>query len=734
MTDTDQDVLLAPKLANVNSQAPDRPSLDEIHSLIQQFGPLVRLHPDEKYLMDEPEALLATGQCALVAGLVQNETSYDGFTQTILSSEAVSSGRTLLDAVARAKQGPQAGNRAFRYWLNIPDSLKPGNMARAKAQVRVKAWAQGGIDLQFWFFYGFNGPGKFQVKFSHQEEPQRYELDSIGRHYGDWEHVTIRLARPQPSAPWQLRNVYLSRHDFTIWANVLSQLQIVGQHPVVYAARDSHAHYIDPGLHLYERLSKTDAGVTTATVDAYDLTADGGIQFEAWKPEHYAIIASDFAEHDVSSPAWASFDSRWGQYEKLSYTYHLTFAGATVYSHPYETVESGPSGPLQHDPGGGLAAEWASDNMGQGYGALSWLVGDIAGDGKSKIIQPWGNGSRLGMIVYGGDGFGGLTQTWATDNMDDNGPGAVTWLAADIDGDRKTEIIQGWRNGSSLGFIVYGSDGRGGLTTLWGTGDMGQGPGALTWLLADVNGDGKPEIVQPWANGSSLGLIVYGSDGGKGLRCLWGTSDVGQGPGAVAWLVGDFNGDGRDEIVQAWANHDSLGFITYGSKDSQDKNELKVLWSTDNMQQGPGAVTWQAADINGDGKTEIIQGWANGSQLGFIVYGSDGRGGLKVLSATDHTGDEGPGAVAWQVGDFSGSGKPELLQLWANNGFNLAMILYGSDGKDGLTKLWGSPDLGEGPGALAWLQGRFNGLDNQLVQAWKSGSNLGLIAYSKSTE
>ena len=40
---------------------------------------------------------------------------------------------------------------------------------------------------------------------------------------------------------------------------------------------------------------------------------------------------------------------------------------------------------------------------------------------------------------------------------------------------------------------------------------------------------------------------------------------MGQGPGAVAWLVDDFNGDRKDEIVQAWANGSSLGMIVYGT-------------------------------------------------------------------------------------------------------------------------------------------------------------------------
>src|ERR1700726_4159130 len=136
------------------------------------------------------------------------------------------------------------------------------------------------------------------------------------------------------------------------------------------------------------------------------------------------------------------------------------------------------------------------------------------------------------------------------------GIGAVSWLSGDVNGDGKAEIIQPWANGASLGMIVYGWSGTA-MTTLWGTGDIGQGVGAVSWLIGDVNGDGKAEIIQLWANGSSLGMIVYGWSG-TAMTTLWSTGDIGQGVGAVNWLIGDVNNDGKTEIIQLWANGSSL--------------------------------------------------------------------------------------------------------------------------------------------------------------------------------
>jgi hypothetical protein len=89
---------------------------------------------------------------------------------------------------------------------------------------------------------------------------------------------------------------------------------------------------------------------------------------------------------------------------------------------------------------------------------------------------------------------------------------------------------------------------------VFGTDNMGQGSDVLAWLTGDFTKSGKTQIAQPWNNNGRLGLNVYGADGNGKLQTVFGTDNMGQGSGALAWLTGDFTKSGKTQIAQPWNN------------------------------------------------------------------------------------------------------------------------------------------------------------------------------------
>jgi Vacuolar protein sorting-associated protein 62 len=310
----------------------------DVDGLIQQYGPTLYLHPEEAYYMDEPEWVLDHG-VSLTFALVENEWDYDAHTRTFENAMPTTS-HTLMDNVDYVisvikPNPPYNGSESFRFWLHIPDALKAGEQSRAQALVRVLPWNTFFTELQFWFFYPFNGPGRVEVCLS-GEECTSGQLTTNGRHYGDWEHVTLRFLNSGKA----LVSVFMSAHGGGYWfgaGEFGNSLKFSGWHPIVYSAKYSHAHYPSAGRHDYERIVEYDYGLGTFSVDLFDLTGTGS-QFETYTPGHYRVISSGV--FPVKEPDWLRFEGRWGQYEKLSTAFDYV-----VYTYEYEEVAAGPTGP-----------------------------------------------------------------------------------------------------------------------------------------------------------------------------------------------------------------------------------------------------------------------------------------------------------------------------------------------------------------------------------------------------
>jgi hypothetical protein len=334
------------------SSARQTPALDtmrEVRNLIETYGPIIVFHSEEQYFMDNPEAVLDSSS-QLVWGTVENPDDFDTFSLVTDGSKTTSS-RTLLDDVADVK----ALDPTFQYWLTFDESLRQGRLKRAKTFVRVLPMNADNtlVDLQFWFFYPYNGPVKARATIPGVYDELFYS-DTIGQHTGDWEHVTLRFAFDEVHQEWMLSSLFLSQHSGGQWVTPSSVLPAGSTHPVIYAAQDSHAHYATVGEHPYQTvLQQPVAPGITLTANLVDLTDASGsnARFESYRPGNYTIVSSALPGVEIDeSPDWLDFDGRWGPYEKQSYVAEVSFSwGPLEISEKFgfDQIGSGPIGPAQ---------------------------------------------------------------------------------------------------------------------------------------------------------------------------------------------------------------------------------------------------------------------------------------------------------------------------------------------------------------------------------------------------
>lgn len=372
----------------------------------------------------------------------------------------------------------------------------------------------------------------------------------------------------------------------------------------------------------------------------------------------------------------------------------------------------------------GYGIGWTSPDLGQGAGAVAFLEVQLAGSKATNVLQLYDNDGALGMILYKPTPAGGYETFWSNPNMGE-GSGAVGFLTADVNGDGVTEVVQLYDNDGELGMIVYSPTSAGAFAVSWQNGKMGQGSGALRFFAADVNGDGRSEIIQLWDNNGRLGVNLYVPNRFGGYVLGFSDGDVGAGSNAVAFLAFDIDGGGKEELVQLWDNNGNLGMFIY----AMSNTGCNMIWRSWNLGAGSNAIAFLTGSFDSSGKTSIVQLWDNHGQLGMTLFTPAAAGGYRLEWNNPDLG-QGSAAVTFLTGDVNGEGFTHIFQLWNSDGA-LGMIIYSPTINGGFGVSWINGNMQEGYGAVAFLTGSVSGgPQTDILQLWDNDGTLAAVLYS----
>ncbi len=319
----------------------------------------------------------------------------------------------------------------------------------------------------------------------------------------------------------------------------------------------------------------------------------------------------------------------------------------------------------------------------------SVAVGDFNGDGKLDLAIA--DASGVVVTVLRGDGNGGFTAFAGSPFTAGAGPYSVA--VGDFNGDGKLDLAVLNNGGASVTILL--GDGNGGFAEAKAKGSpfqVGSNPSAVA--VGDFNGDGKLDLVTAnWGGNNVTVLLGDGTGAFTPAPNSPFTAGISR-PNSVA--VGDFNGDGKADLAVANQIGDTVAVLQgdgYGGF-------TPVLGSPFPAGSDP---SWVAVgDFNGDGKLDLAIANYYPTHAVTVLLG-DGTGGFTTAPGSPFTVGTGPYFVA--VGDFNGDGKPDLAT--ANYGSNNVTVLLG-DGTGAFTGATGSPfTAGTNPTSVA--VGDFNG-------------------------
>ena len=142
-------------------------------------------------------------------------------------------------------------------------------------------------------------------------------------------------------------------------------------------------------------------------------------------------------------------------------------------------------------------------------------------------------------------------------------------------------------------------------------------------FTGDVNGDGKDDLILSRAvNGKRAFTVYLGQSNGKFGDAITTTSTRNFIYGDPAF-IGDFNGDGRTDIVIMWTNNGKRQLLVYTGKADGTFSEGANLSSTRSNAPVEYPANFHIADVNGDGKDDFVVQYrnSNGKRYALVYKG-----------------------------------------------------------------------------------------------------------------
>jgi hypothetical protein len=302
----------------------------------------------------------------------------------------------------------------------------------------------------------------------------------------------------------------------------------------------------------------------------------------------------------------------------------------------------------------------AQQTFAVGTGPSSEASGDFNGDGQPDLAVVNNNGlgaSTVSVLLNTSTASGGLSfaaqQTFAV------GTNAFGVVVADFNGDGRPDLAVVNHTDNTVSVLLNTTSPGVGTVSFAAQQTFAVGAGPFYVAAADVNGDGRPDLVVTNSADNTVSVLLN-TTAAKAGTASFATQQT-FATGAIPWGValGDVNGDGRPDLVIAnYGNNNGTTVSVLLNTTAAGANTASFA-AQQTFATGNGPFSVAMADVNGDGRPDLAVTNAVNNTVS-VLLNTTSVGASTASFAAQQTFATGNGPFSVAAGDLDGDGRPDL--------------------------------------------------------------------------
>ncbi len=361
---------------------------------------------------------------------------------------------------------------------------------------------------------------------------------------------------------------------------------------------------------------------------------------------------------------------------------------------------------------------WATQQGGWQDG-MKWRAGDYDGDGKTDLAALFQEGGRISIDVHASTGSAFELERWAT--RQGTWSDAMQWYAGDYNADGRTDLAALFKDSGKISIDVYSSTGTSFELERWAT-QQGGWLETMLWFVGDYDGDGTDDLAGAFPDGGQISIDVHASTGSAFELERWATQQGGWQEG-MKWRSGDYNADGRTDFAALFQESGNISIDVHASTGTAFELER---WAT---QQGAwsDSTRWFAGDFDADGLADLAAAFSDGGRISIDVHASTGTA-FELERWATRQGSWLDG-MNWFTVDSNGDLADDLAVAFDDHG-KISVDVHASTGTAFDLERWATW-RGAWSESMVWLAGDYDGYGrDDLAAAFPDGGQISIDVYA----